>query len=621
MKGGYMQTKRYVLLLVAASLMFAMPNNEGTTGLFRTVSADNGSAGTFGFGFYLRGFKEDRLVDSPLDATYILGDSATYGGGDIGLNLGYAPTDWFSFNVSTVYYGDGIDSKSSDTSYASTGLGDTKLGLKFSLGNDPIHYGLYTFVSFPTGADRDPSAPELSSYPIFNDALSYPGGVYRYFSSGNLDYGAMALFTAKMGALQFDLNAGYVLRNGENGGFRDNATLYGAALSYHTAGIIPFIELSGVDYSGKDQFITFLDDSLWGYNQVYLTPGLSFRPSKNFHINFAVDFRLLEDENTRAFPTAQTDSFNITTGWGVAPPWAAIFGFSYTADFMPEPVFGDIAGKVVDDKTGDNLVANVGIYEEGILIKSMDSDDNGQFGFMALDPGAYQLKASAPDYEPYEVGLLVKAGEVTPITVSLRSIPKVGKLIVNVLDIQTKKPVTGMITIGDMQAEKVTGRIEKTLAPGAYKVNVVAEDKNYLPYERVVDIVAAKTLEIEVAMVKKEFKIVLPEVYFETAKSDIKPESYPVLDGAAKTIKTVFEGNPDVKIEVQGHTDSRGSDAYNLNLSNDRAGSVKQYLVLNHNIDANRLLARGYGESKPVASNDNPEGQAKNRRVEFVVMK
>ncbi len=619
-----MQTKRCMLLLVAASLVFAMPNYEGTKGLFRTISADNGSAGTFGFGFYVRGFKEDRTVDSPLDATYILGDSATYGGGDIGLNLGYAPTDWFSFNVSTVYYGDGIDSKSSDTSYASTGLGDTKLGLKFSLGNDPIHYGLYTFVSFPTGADRDPSAPELSSYPIFNDALSYPGGVYRYFSSGNLDYGATALFTAKMGAVEFDLNAGYVLRNGENGGFRDNATLYAAALSYHTAGIIPFIELSGIDYSGKDQFITFLDDSLWGYNQVYLTPGVSFRPSKNFHINFAVDFRLLEDENTRAFPTAQTDSFNITTGWGVAPPWAAIFGFSYTADFMPEPVFGDIAGKVVDEATGDNLVANVGIYDEGILVKSLDSDADGAFGFANLDPGTYQLKASAANYEPYEVGLLVKAGEVTPVTVALKSIPKVpkvGTLIVNVVDIKTKEMVPCMVTIGDMPAEAVTGKIEKTLAPGAYKVNIVAEDKNYLPYERVVDIVAAKTLEIEAALVKKEFKIVLPEVYFETAKSDIKPESYPVLDGAASTIKMVFEGNATVKIEIQGHTDSRGSDSYNLNLSNDRAGSVKQYLVLNHNLDADRLVARGYGESQPAASNDSPEGMAKNRRVEFVIMK
>ena len=240
---------------------------------------------------------------------------------------------------------------------------------------------------------------------------------------------------------------------------------------------------------------------------------------------------------------------------------------------------------------------------------------------MTLDPGTYDLKASAPDYEPYDVSLLVKAGEVTPITIALKSIPKVGNLIVNIVDIETKEPVAANVTIGEMAAEMVTGRIEKTLGPGAYKIGIIAEDKAYLPYERTVEIVAAKTLEIEAALVKKEFKIVLPEVYFEFAKSDIKPESYPVLDGAAKTINVVFEGNPDAKIEVQGHTDSKGSDSYNLKLSNDRAGSVKQYLVLNHNINADRLVARGYGESKPVASNDNPEGRAKNRRVEFVILK
>jgi len=612
-------------LLVAASLMFAMPNSEGTMGLFRTISADNGSAGTFGFGFYLRGFKEDHLATSPIDtfSTSLLGTDVTYGGGDFGFSIGYAPADWFSFNIASVFYGDGIDYKDTDTNRASIGFGDTKLGLKFNFGQENIKYGLYTFVSFPLGSDRDISAlgSEVEDYPIFNAAYTNAGGLFRYFSSGGIDFGGVGLFTARTGMFQFDLNLGYVFRNAEGGGLRNNASIYNAALSLHTAGIIPFVELSAIDYSGKNKFFTIFDDSLFGANPVYITPGVSFRPSKNFHINFAVDFRAWEGENTRDFPTAQTDSFNITTGWGAAPPWAAIFGFSYTADFMPEPVFGDIAGKVVDDKTGDNLVANIGIYEEGILVKSMDSDDNGQFGFMNLDPSAYQLKASTPDYEPYEVGLLVKAGEVTPVTIALKSIPKVGNLIVNVLDIQTKKPVTGKISIGDMPAEAVTGRIEKTLAPGAYKVSVIAEDKNYLPYERVVDIVAAKTLEIEVAMVKKEFKIVLPNVYFETAKSDIKPESYPVLDGAAKTIKTVFEGNPDVKIEIQGHCDSRGSDTYNLNLSNDRAGSVKQYLVLNHKINADRLLARGYGESKPVASNDNPEGQAKNRRVEFVVIK
>jgi outer membrane protein OmpA-like peptidoglycan-associated protein len=283
-------------------------------------------------------------------------------------------------------------------------------------------------------------------------------------------------------------------------------------------------------------------------------------------------------------------------------------------------MFGDIAGKVLDDETGEDLVANIGIYEDGMLIKSMDSDEMGQFSFMKLTPGAYQLQAQAVDYEPYEVGLLVKAGEVTPVTIALKHIPKEGDLIVTIVDIDGEQPVTADVMVGDMPAEKVTGRFEKTLGAGAYTLKVMAEDTAYLPYERVIDIEAAKTLEIQVALVKKEFKIVLPEVYFEFDKSDIKPESYPVLDGGAETIKIVFAGNADVKIEVQGHTDSKGSDEYNLNLSNRRANSVKDYLVINHGLTPDRLLARGYGESRPVASNDTDAGRAKNRRVEFVVI-
>lgn len=618
-----MHLKRYVMALVIASVAFAMPNYQGTMGLFRTISADNGSAGTFGLGFYLRGFTEERLATTTGDpiGNALVGDSARYGGGDVGLYIGYAPADWFSFNVAGSYHGDGIDYSGTDTNRASIGFGDTQVGLKFSFGAETFKYGLYGFVSFPTGADRDLSdvGTVVESYPIFNEAYTNSGGLFRYFSSDNIDYGAVGLLTAKTGLLHLDLNFGYVFRNAEGGGFRNNASIYNAALSIHSAGIIPFVEVSGIDYSGKDQFFTFMDDSLWGPNQVYITPGISFRPSKNFHINFAVDIRAWEGENERSFPTAQTDSFNIGTGWGVAPPWAAIFGFSYTADFMPEPVFGDIAGKVLDDETGEDLVANIGIFEEGMLVKSMDSDEMGQFSFMQLDPGAYQLQAKAVDYEPYEVGLLVKAGEVTPITIALKHIPKEGNLILNIVDIETKEPVTSDVMVGDMPAEKVTGMYEKTLGAGVYTLKVMAEDEAYLPYERVIDIEAARTLEIEIALVKKEFKIVLPEVYFEFNKSDIKPESYSVLDGAAETIKIVFAGNPDVKIEAQGHTDSKGSDAYNLDLSNRRANSVKDYLVINHGINPDRLMARGYGESIPVASNDSDAGRARNRRVEFVV--
>ncbi len=74
-----------------------------------------------------------------------------------------------------------------------------------------------------------------------------------------------------------------------------------------------------------------------------------------------------------------------------------------------------------------------------------------------------------------------------------------------------------------------------------------------------------------------------------------------------------------MKIEIAGHTDSVGSEMYNLRLSEARANAVRDYLI-QHGISPDRLIAKGYGESRPIAPNTTREGRAKNRRVEFTVI-
>lgn len=611
-----MKKQHYIVLFAVTSFVFAHPNIEASHGLFRSISADNASAGHFHAGFFLRGFYETREAALVGDST----GEARHGGGDIFFGFGYSITDYLSFNVASSYHGDGVDYTDSEYNRASTGFGDTKIGLKLSLGKPNVKFGLYPYISVPTGNDRGPTDEEMSSYPIFNDAYGNEGGVFRYFSSGATDYGAVGLFTLKTGIMTVDLNLGYVFRNKE-GGLRSNASIYNAALSWDLGGVTPFIEVSEIDFNGKDQFFTFTDDSTFGVNAVYITPGISFRPG-HFNINLAVDIRFLEGENDRAFPTALTDSFNIPTGWGAAPAWAGIIGFSYCYDFIPEiPKLGEIAGTIVNSKTEERIPANVGIYQEGTLIASKTSGADGSFAFAKLEPGIYKLDAAATDYEPYTVDLLVKAGEITPISVALVPVPTEGRLVLNIMDMESKKPMAAKVTIGSMAPEATDGKLEKPLKAGSYTVKVMPEAENYLTYERNVIVEAGKTLDLEVALVKKEFKIVLPQVYFETAKAEIKPESYAVLDDAAKTLQTVLIGNPNITIEVQGHADSRGSDAYNLQLSQERAGAVKNYLVTKHGMSGARLMARGYGESQPIASNKTTEGQAKNRRVEFVIVK
>ena len=112
-----------------------------------------------------------------------------------------------------------------------------------------------------------------------------------------------------------------------------------------------------------------------------------------------------------------------------------------------------------------------------------------------------------------------------------------------------------------------------------------------------------------------EAVISLEGVHFDFDKATLRPEAKAVLDGAA----ALLDKHERVVVEVAGHTDSTGPEDYNQGLSERRANSVKDYLV-SKGVQAQRLQAKGYGESMPVASNDTKEGRAENRRVELIVL-
>jgi OmpA-OmpF porin, OOP family len=111
-----------------------------------------------------------------------------------------------------------------------------------------------------------------------------------------------------------------------------------------------------------------------------------------------------------------------------------------------------------------------------------------------------------------------------------------------------------------------------------------------------------------------EGKLVTYGIYFDVNKDVVKPESY----GTLKEIANILNEVPDVKVKIVGHTDSDGADAANLDLSKRRAASVKNELVKSFNVNGDRLVTDGMGESQPVAANDTPANKALNRRVEFI---
>ncbi len=108
---------------------------------------------------------------------------------------------------------------------------------------------------------------------------------------------------------------------------------------------------------------------------------------------------------------------------------------------------------------------------------------------------------------------------------------------------------------------------------------------------------------------------IIPGIQFDTDSAMIKSMYYPTLN----EVISVLGANPEIKLEIQGHTDDQGDDGYNMGLSQRRAESVQAYLISN-GVESSRLKAVGYGESSPVDTNATTQGRAQNRRIELRLM-
>lgn len=120
--------------------------------------------------------------------------------------------------------------------------------------------------------------------------------------------------------------------------------------------------------------------------------------------------------------------------------------------------------------------------------------------------------------------------------------------------------------------------------------------------------------DLQAKQTERGLVVTLGDVLFETDKAVLKPGAMHNLD---KLVAALSE-HPDTTVAIEGHTDSTGSDSYNMDLSRRRAESVVSYLV-GQGIDRSRLSAKGLGEGYPVASNDTSAGRQQNRRVEMII--
>ena len=186
---------------------------------------------------------------------------------------------------------------------------------------------------------------------------------------------------------------------------------------------------------------------------------------------------------------------------------------------------------------------------------------------------------------------------------------------IELYDLATAELVTSAVS------DKITGEYLVCLPSGKnFALNVSRE--GYLFYSDNFSLSSVDTakvfepfrLDVPLVPIKVGQSTVLKNIFYETASAELKPDSRAELE----RIAIFLNANPQVKIEISGHTDNVGDKKYNLGLSDRRAQSVYNYLIAN-GISSGRLIYKGYGDSKPVATNDTEEGRQLNRRTEMVI--
>jgi outer membrane protein OmpA-like peptidoglycan-associated protein/Tol biopolymer transport system component len=226
----------------------------------------------------------------------------------------------------------------------------------------------------------------------------------------------------------------------------------------------------------------------------------------------------------------------------------------------------------------------------------------------------------------------------TTTEVPIANIPAADPVVMisgKVIDSKTGKPVEATIIYENLADGEEVGTATTNPTTGEYKIvlpygqkysmravapNFIAEGENVDLTDSTTNGTGKTFKEIANKSLKlipiEEGQIVrLNNIFFATGKSTLNKESYPELDRI--TISMVE--NKTLTIELGGHTDNTGSAEFNLELSQARADTVREYLI-GKGIEPDRVASRGYGETVPVAKNDTPEGQQLNRRVEFKIL-
>jgi outer membrane protein OmpA-like peptidoglycan-associated protein len=418
------------------------------------------------------------------------------------------------------------------------------------------------------------------------------GDESRFFGEGRITGGGNLILEHDFKAINVALNAGYQYR-GSSGLFDTevgDAVRWGAGLSRDFANGLGFsVEYWGSWYAIKDE------DTLRNL-PMELTATLRYRFG-------ARGPRILVGGGPGLTHGLATPSYRLLAGLDYK--WC-----------RPKPTEGVLEVQVTT-VDGKPLAATLEVV--GRDGKPTSIETNGEWK-AKLAAGTYSVTAAKEGYISRIARPAVSIGKTTTVTFALRvkevPPPPPTLLFVDVVDRATSAKIPADLIFGPQTPEekKITlpaGELNQPWNPGAYRVQ--ATSKGYETTWTDVTVVAEKSTRV-VIQLRKKIELI-DKIYFAKNSAVILPKSKPVLDDVVKKIKSLDTFK---KIVVEGHCSSEASDEYNLKLSQQRTESVVEYLA-KKGIDKAKLEPIGYGESRPIATNDTEEGRSENRRVEFIL--
>lgn len=331
---------------------------------------------------------------------------------------------------------------------------------------------------------------------------------------------------------------------------------------------------------------------------------------------------------------------NVGLGVPATPPWNFFVGASFAIDPFQrgetktvelvrerkvekkvEVAKARVEGTVINAAT-KAPVAGAIVSVPGVLPSA--TDDKGRFTTLELADAKAKVNVARDGFKPGFQEVALEAGKTAKVEIALEEEIKKGTF--EVAATSKGKPVKATVTLrGESEAsvELTDGPKDLEVTAGTFTASVTAD--GYLSQTREVQIPAGgrMPLAFELAPAPKKMLVIfkgdkieiLQQVHFATGKATILPDSFALLQ---QVVDAIVRNNVK-KVSVEGHTDNKGVKAANQTLSEDRARSVREYLI-SQGVEAKRLEAVGYGDTKPIAPNLTARGRELNRRVEFIVL-